>query len=73
MNSITFTLLSDQEGLLCEAFGVWQEKINYGKVAMGIVRTTFITDAQGTIRKIYPKVKTKGHAEQVLSDLRTLC
>ncbi|MBF0160083.1 MAG: peroxiredoxin [Magnetococcales bacterium] len=65
-----FTLLSDQDGSLCQAFGVWQEKTNYGKTSMGIVRTTFVVDGQSVIVKVYPKVKTKGHAEQVLLDLR---
>ncbi|MBF0175587.1 MAG: peroxiredoxin [Magnetococcales bacterium] len=65
-----FTLLSDQDGRLCEGFGVWQEKKNYGKTYMGIVRATFVVDAHGLIQQVYPKVKTKGHAEQVLQDLR---
>ncbi|MBF0125896.1 MAG: peroxiredoxin [Magnetococcales bacterium] len=64
-----FTLLSDQDGALCEAFGVWQEKTMCGKTSMGIVRTTFVVDGTGRVRRIYPNVKTKGHAAQVLADL----
>ncbi len=69
---LTFTLLSDGEGVACEAFGVWQEKKNYGRTYMGIVRSTFVVDAAGRIVKVYPKVKTKGHAEQVLTDVKAL-
>ena len=69
---LTFTLLSDGDTEACAAFGVWQEKKNYGRTYMGIVRTTFVVDAAGTVLKVYPKVKTKGHGEQVLSDLAGL-
>nr|CRH04662.1 putative peroxiredoxin bcp [Candidatus Magnetococcus massalia] len=66
---LTFTLLSDTELAACEGFGVWQEKKNYGKTYMGIVRTTFVVDAEGTVTKVYPKVRVKEHAEKVLADL----
>ncbi|MBF0424291.1 MAG: peroxiredoxin [Magnetococcales bacterium] len=65
-----FTLLSDESGQVCQAFGVWQEKKNYGKTYMGIVRSTFIVDAEGVVRRVYAKVKAKGHADQVLADLK---
>ena len=68
---LEFTLLSDTEGEICEAFGVWQEKKNYGKTYMGLVRTTFMVNGQGKILKIYPNVKTKGHGDKVLADLKT--
>ncbi|MBF0295296.1 MAG: peroxiredoxin [Magnetococcales bacterium] len=68
-HGLGFTLLSDGEGALCEAFGVWQEKTMCGKTSMGIVRTTFVVDAAGAVRRVYPNVKTKGHAAQVLADL----
>ncbi|MBF0341476.1 MAG: peroxiredoxin [Magnetococcales bacterium] len=66
---LEFTLLSDGDGTLCEAFGVWQEKTLYGKTSMGIVRSTFIVDQTGVIRKVYKSVKTQGHAEAVLAEL----
>jgi thioredoxin-dependent peroxiredoxin len=66
--NLTFTLLSDGEGAACEGFGVWQEKKNYGKVYMGIVRSTFLVDANGRVVKTWTKVKTKGHAEIVLQE-----
>lgn len=64
-----FTLLSDGDGAACEAFGVWQEKTMYGKTRMGIVRSTFLVDARGQVVRVYPSVKVKGHARQVLNDL----
>ncbi len=67
--SLDFTLLSDGEGALCEAFGVWQEKKNYGRVYMGIVRSTFVVGANGKVLQVYPKVRVKGHVEKVLAEL----
>ncbi|HAT49103.1 MAG: peroxiredoxin [Nitrospirae bacterium] len=69
---LTFTLLSDQNGQLCEQFGVLREKTNFGKTAVGIVRSTFVVDTGGVVRKIYDDVRVKGHAEAVLADCRTL-
>lgn len=73
-HELPFTLLADNdpEAELCEAFGVWQEKKNYGKVYMGIVRTTFIIDAKGKVLKVYPKVRVKEHVETVLADTQEL-
>jgi peroxiredoxin Q/BCP len=73
-HELPFTLLADNdpEAELCEAFGVWQEKKNYGKVYMGIVRTTFIIDASGKVLKVYPKVRVKGHVAEVLADTAAL-
>lgn len=68
-NSLPFSLLSDEEGKVCEAYGVWQEKNLYGKKHMGIVRSTFLIDESGKIAKIYPKVSVKGHVDEVLKDL----
>ncbi|MEO5340105.1 MAG: peroxiredoxin [Magnetococcus sp. MYC-9] len=68
---LSFTLLSDEGGELCNGFGVWQEKTNYGKTSMGIVRTTFVVGADGTVKKVYRSVKTAGHGMKVLNDLRT--
>ncbi|MBF0285439.1 MAG: peroxiredoxin [Magnetococcales bacterium] len=69
---LDFTLLSDQDGTLCQAFGAWKEKSMYGKRFMGIARTTVVVDSQGAIRRIYSDVKAKGHAAAVLRDLRAV-
>ena len=69
-NSLPFILLSDPERLAIEAYGVWQEKKNYGKVSMGVVRSTFIIGSDGTIEKVMPKVKPDTNAEDVLKFLR---
>ncbi len=73
-HELPFTLLSDSdpEAEMCEAFGVWQEKKNYGKTYMGIVRTTYIIDANGVILKSYPKVRVKEHVATVLADTKEL-
>ena len=68
---LSFTLLSDKDSDVCMQFGAWQEKKNFGRTYMGIVRTTFIIDAMGVVHKVYTRVKTKGHAAQVLADART--
>lgn len=69
---IPFPLVSDEEQGAVEAFGVWQLKKFMGKEFMGIVRTTFVVNPQGNVIKRYDKVKVKGHAAQVLEDLKTL-
>ena len=66
------TLASDGDGSVCEAFGTWVEKSLYGRKYMGIERATFLADADGKIVKVWPKVKVKGHAEQVLEAVKTL-
>lgn len=66
---LPFTLLSDEDVKICEKYGVWKEKSMYGKKYMGIERTTFIINEQGKIEKIFPKVKVKGHVEEVLKTL----
>jgi len=70
--SLPFTLISDEDKKVVEKYGVWQEKSMYGKKFMGIVRSTFIIDKTGKIRKIYPKVKVKGHVEEVMAILKGL-
>ena len=69
-NSLPFILLSDPERLAIEAYGVWQEKKNYGKVSMGVVRSAFIIGPDGTIEKVMPKVKPDTNAEDVLKFLQ---
>lgn len=67
-----FELIADVDGTLCEAFGVWQLKKNYGKEYMGIVRSTFVIDTKGNILKTWDKVKVAGHVEEVLAFVKTL-
>ena len=66
---LPFLLLSDPELEAIKAYGVWQEKKNYGKVSMGVVRTTFIIDENGIIEKIMEKVKPDVNARDVLEAL----
>ncbi len=68
-NSLPFILLSDPERLTIEAYGVWQEKKNYGKVSMGVVRSTYIIDENGVIEKVMPKVKPDTNAAEILEYL----
>ena len=66
---LPFILLSDPELAAIQAYGVWQEKKLYGKVSMGVVRTTFIIDEKGNIEKIMPKVKPDTNASEILAQL----
>ena len=67
--NLPFTLLADPELSAIQAYGVWQEKKLYGKVSMGVVRTTFIIDEKGMIEKIMPKVKPDTNAVEILAAL----
>ncbi len=67
--NLPFILLSDPERQAIEAYGVWQEKKNYGKVSMGVVRTTFIIDENGMIEKVMEKVKPDTNAAEILAYL----
>lgn len=69
-NDLPFLLLSDPERTALEAYGVWQEKKLYGKVSMGIVRTTYLIDGTGIIRAVMPKVKPDQNPADVLALLR---
>lgn len=66
------SLLSDEDGILCEAYGVWVLKKLYGREYMGIERATFLIDEEGIIRNIWRKVKVKGHAQLVLDATKAL-
>ena len=66
------TLVSDAEGDICEQYGVWGEKKNYGKTYMGITRTTFLIDGEGRLAREWPKVKVAGHAEEVLDAVKAM-
>ena len=65
--NLPFVLLSDSELLAIQAYGVWQEKKLYGKVSMGVVRTTFLIDEQGIIQTVMPKVKPDTNADEILA------
>lgn len=69
-HDLTTPLLSDAEGTTCEDYGVWKEKSMYGKKFWGIERSTFLIDENGTIARVWAKVKVPGHVEEVLDAVR---
>ncbi len=71
-HDLPFTLLADPEHRVCELYDVWKKKKNFGKEYFGVVRTTYIIAPDGTIAKVYKRVKTAEHSQQVLADLRAL-
>lgn len=64
--ALPFPLLADPDHAVADAYGVWKEKTNYGKTYWGIERTTFVIDKDGSVAKVYPRVRVDLHAEQVL-------
>ena len=66
---LPFTILSDPELVAIQAYDVWQEKKNYGKTYMGVVRTTYLIDEEGKISKAFDKVKAADNPEQMLGEL----
>lgn len=70
--NLAFTLVSDENGTVCEDYGVWQKKSMYGKEYMGIVRSTFIIDPQGKVAKVFPAVKVKDHHTEIQDTLKEL-
>jgi len=71
-HDLAITLASDGDGSACEAFGTWIEKKLYGRAYMGIARATFLFDAAGKAARVWPAVKVKGHAAEVLEAARAL-
>ncbi len=71
-HKLAVALGADEDGAVTKAYGVWQEKSLYGKKYMGIQRATFLIDGDGVIRKIWPKVSVKGHADEVLAAARAI-
>lgn len=69
---LSIVLASDEVGTTCEDYGVWAQKSMYGKTYMGIERSTFLIDAQGTVANAWRKVSVKGHVEDVLAAVRAL-
>jgi peroxiredoxin Q/BCP len=71
-HGLRVTLASDADDSVCEAFGTWGEKSLYGRKYMGIERATFLADKDGRIVRVWPKVKVKGHAAEVLEAVKAL-
>ena len=69
---LNFTLLADIDHAVAERYGVWQEKSLYGRKYMGIERTTFLIDGNGVLRKVFEKVKSAGHADEVAEAIAAL-
>lgn len=69
---LPFTLLADHDATVCTKYGVWQEKKNYGRTYMGVVRTTYLIDPAGKVAHRWDKVRVKGHVEAVLETLGEL-
>ncbi|MFW6197401.1 MAG: thioredoxin-dependent thiol peroxidase [Myxococcota bacterium] len=68
-HDLNFQLLSDPEGKVLEKYGAWGEKNMYGRKSMGVIRTTVLIDPKGKVARVWPRVRVKGHVEQVLSAL----
>jgi peroxiredoxin Q/BCP len=69
---LPFTLVSDQDHAICEAYGVWKQKSMFGKKYMGIDRTTFVIDRKGKIAAVFEKVSIAGHADEVAKAVETV-
>lgn len=69
---LNFPLLSDADRAVAKEYGAWGEKVLYGRKFMGMIRSTFVIDAQGVVRKVFPRVRVDGHADQVLKALDAL-
>jgi len=70
-HDLGITLASDEDGKMTENYGVWTQKSMYGKTYMGIQRATVLIDSEGNISHIWPKVRVKGHVEDVLETLQS--
>lgn len=68
--TLNFPLAGDTSHKILEAYGVWQEKTQYGLKKMGIVRTTYIINPKGRIKHVFPKVEVEGHSREVLQALK---
>lgn len=67
--NLAFNLIADTDKLILQQYGAWGEKSMYGKTSVGVLRSTFVIDAEGKIEKIFRKVKTKEHTDQILAEL----
>ncbi len=70
--SLNFPLLADTDHTMAEQYGAWREKNMYGKISMGIQRSTFLIDAKGVVAKVWKKVSVDGHDQQVIDALTAL-
>ena len=68
---LNFDLLSDEDHVLAESLGAWGEKTLYGKISLGLIRSTFVVDEEGVVVEAYRNVKAKGHVARVIADLLT--
>lgn len=66
---LNFPLLSDPDKAVAKKYGAWGEKVLYGKKVTGMIRSTFVIDENGVVKKVFPRVKVDGHAEKVLEAL----
>ena len=71
-HGLSFPLLADAGHTVAEKYGVWQEKMRYGRTYMGIVRTTYLIDAEGKVAKRWDKVSIDGHADEVLAAVKAV-
>jgi peroxiredoxin Q/BCP len=71
--SLKIMLLADIEGKALDAYGAWGQKLLYGKTFLGIIRSTFLIDVEGNISRVWPKVRVKGHVDEVLEAAQLLC
>jgi peroxiredoxin Q/BCP len=69
---LNFPLLRDPDKAVAKKYGAWGEKVLYGRKTLGMIRSTFVIDAEGVVRKVFPRVKVDGHAAQVLAALDEL-
>jgi thioredoxin-dependent peroxiredoxin len=69
---LSFPLLADVDKVVARKFGAFGEKVMYGRKVEGMIRSTFVIDAEGVVRKVFPRVKVDGHAEKVLEALAAL-
>ena len=69
---LNFPLLSDPDKAVAKRYGAWGEKVLYGKKTVGMIRSTFVIDGEGVVRKVFPRVKVDGHADQVLEAVSNL-
>ena len=71
-HKLNFPLLADADKAVAKRYGAWGEKLLYGKKVTGMIRSTFIIDGDGVVRKVFPRVRVDGHAERVLEALSLL-
>jgi peroxiredoxin Q/BCP len=68
-HGLSLILAADEDGEVCERYGVWKEKKLYGRSFMGIERSTFLIDSKGAIARVWRKVRVPGHVDEVLKEV----